>query len=315
MILPSVPSLTLTVENFANAFGVNADQIPADIQKFIKVGDFDYEKLDAADRDRVILDVLKKIDSEALQKVGEHRKEVWEKGWQENLDAFGAKGMEGLVPRFIRPNQVIRLNKDYVKPNNPKFELDFFGVLRLWLFDRYFADADQVCEFGCGSGYNLVALAKRYPQIQLIGLDWAESAVELVNRVGKMHNLRLQGRRFDFFNPDSSINFGPRSVVVTMAALEQVGSRYDKFLDFLLQKTPNLVVNLEPLYELYDPTNMVDYLAMRYHKMRGYLDGYLSRLRKLEAERRIEIIQTHRPCFGSLFHEGYSLVVWRPLKG
>jgi SAM-dependent methyltransferase len=177
------------------------------------------------------------------------------------------------------------------------------------------SDAEEVYEFGCGSGYNLVALAQRYPQIQLTGLDWVESAVELVNRVGRAHDLRLQGRRFDFFNPDSSISFGPRSVAVTMAALEQVGSGYGKFLEFLLQKRPSLVVNLEPLYELYDPTNLVDYLAMRYHKTRGYLDGYLSCLRKLEAEKRIEIIHTHRPCFGSLFHEGYSLVVWRPLKG
>ena len=315
MKLPTAPNQALTIEHFANAFGVAVGQIPADIRKLIDCGNFNYEKLGAADRDQVILEVLKKIDSEPLQKVGEHRKEVWENCWQENLDAFGAHGLEGLVPRFIRPNQIIRLNSDYVKPNNPKFELDFFAVLRLWLYDRYFADADQVYEFGCGSGYNLVALAERYPQIQLSGLDWAESAVELVNRIGKTHDLRLKGRRFDFFNPDLSVTFGPRSVAVTMAALEQVGSRYGNFLEFILQNKPSLVVNLEPLYELYNPTNMVDYLAMRYHKKRGYLDGYLTCLRKLEIEKRIEIIHMHRPNFGSLFHEGYSLVVWRPFKG
>ena len=69
---------------------------------------------------------------------------------------------------------------------------------------------------------------------------------------------------------------------------------------------------MEPLCELYDPDNLVDYVAYRYHKQRGYLDGYLTRLRQLEAEGRIEILKTQRVYFGNLYHEGYSFIAWRP---
>lgn len=303
----------LTIDDFARAFGVRPEELPADARDFISRTDFSYEPLAPTERDQTMLGILRKIDGNEFQKVGEHRKEVWEKGWQENLDAFATAGLGGLVPRFVRPNQIVRLNQDYVRPRNPTFELDFFTVFRLWLYQHYFVSASQVFEFGCGSGYNLVALARLFPQKDIYGLDWAESAVKLVNEIGRTQQLRLQGRRFDFFNPDQDLEFGSHSMVLTMAALEQVGSRHEKFLEFLLQKRPALVVHMEPLCELYDPDNLVDYLAIRYHKGRQYLDGYLSRLRALAAEKKIEIVKIQRICFGSLYHEGYSFVVWKPL--
>jgi hypothetical protein len=69
---------------------------------------------------------------------------------------------------------------------------------------------------------------------------------------------------------------------------------------------------MEPLLDLYDQDNLVDYLAVRFHTFRGYLSGFLPRLRQLEAEKRIEILKVQRMNFGSLYHEGYSFVVWRP---
>jgi hypothetical protein len=50
-----------------------------------------------------------------------------------------------------------------------------------------------------------------------------------------------------------------------------------------------------------------------YHRKRGYLSGFLPRLKSLEAEGRITILEAKRMFFGSLYHEGYSFVVWRPL--
>jgi SAM-dependent methyltransferase len=304
----------LDVEAFASCFGDRADCFTAEAREQISRSDFGYEALPPAERDQAILEVVRKLDEGNLQKAGEHRHQVWEQGWKENLDAFAADGLEALVPRFMRPSKIVRLNQDYVKVRNPRFELDFFAVLRMWLYRRYFSEATAVYEFGCGSGYNLLALARMYPTCELWGLDWAETAVDLVNRLGESQHLRLRGRRFDFFHPDRSLQLGPRSAVMTMAALEQVGPRHGEFVEFLLDQSPGLVLNVEPLLELYDPARLVDYLAIRYHKYRGYLDGYLSRLRQLQVEGRIEILQIQRPNFGSLFHEGYSIVAWRPLR-
>jgi hypothetical protein len=69
---------------------------------------------------------------------------------------------------------------------------------------------------------------------------------------------------------------------------------------------------MEPLVELYDEQRLVDYLAIKFHRKRGYLEGFLTSLRKLQAEGRIEILEQRRFYFGSIYHEGYSYVAWRP---
>lgn len=97
-----------------------------------------------------------------------------------------------------------------------------------------------------------------------------------------------------------------------MCALEQVGLRHRAFVDYLLGQQPAICVHMEPLLELYDENCLIDHLAVRYHCKRGYLTGFLAYLRELADAGRIRIIDTRRMYFGSLYHEGYSFVVWQP---
>jgi hypothetical protein len=130
--------------------------------------------------------------------------------------------------------------------------------------------------------------------------------------IGKTHQINLTGRSFDIFHPDDNLQLGPKDAALTICALEQVGARYEEFLQFLLRKRPRVCVHMEPLVDLYDPDDLVDHLAIRFHTFRSYLSGFLPRLRMLEAEKRLEILSVQRMHFGSLYHEGYSYVVWRP---
>lgn len=307
--------LTLTVQDFAKAIGTTPEDIPDRLQRLIRNYDFRYENLTLAERDQVILRVLRRIDSGELTQVGDHRKDIWEKGWEENLDAFGAEQFspDTLIPRFLRPEPIVRWQGDFVRSLNPRFEFHYHDVQRQWLFLRYMAEAETVYEFGSGSGYNLVGLAELSPRTRFVGLDWAESAVDLMNRVGQTHKLNVTGRRFDFFHPDDTVPMGSGDVALTIAALEQVGPRHEDFLQFLLRKRPRLVIHMEPILELYAPGSLVDYLAVQFHTKRHYLSGLLPRLRELEAERRIEILRVHRTGFGSLFHETYNHIIWKPL--
>lgn len=307
--------LMLTVQDFATGLGTTSEQIPKQLQNLIRYYDFRYESLTAAEREQEILRVLKRIDSGDLTQVGAHRKNIWEKGWEENLNAFAAKQFapDTLIPRFLRPEPIVRWRGEFVRSLNPRFEFYYHDVLRQWLFLRYMTEAETIYEFGSGSGYNLVALAELQPRMRFVGLDWAESAVNLINQVGQIHRLNLTGRKFDFFHPDESVPIGSRDVAFTIAALEQVGSRHEEFLQFLLRKRPRLVIHMEPVLELYDASRLVDYLAIQFHSKRHYLSGFLPRLRQLEAERRVEILHVRRTGFGSLFHETYNHIIWKPL--
>lgn len=302
----------LTEADFLAAFDAPAEDaalFAAEVARH----DFGYRRFDQAERDALILSVLRKLGS--FTQVGEHRHDIWEMAWADVARRYDDSDgdLSALEPSFIAGTPYLRLQGDYAAPVDPAFEFSFFRVLRQWLFRRYLGDTSHVYEFGCGSGFNLATLAQLAPDKHLIGLDWAWPAVDLIDRVAARYGFALQGRRFDFFHPDAGFTFEPDAVAMTFCALEQTGDRCPVFLEWLLERRPALVISMEPVLDFYDPDSLVDELAIRYHTGRGYLTGYLPWLRRQADAGRVELLKARRLGLGSLYHEGYSLLVWRPV--
>ena len=309
-------SESLSVEDFSRLFGTSVDDFDDECREFISKTDFRYRKISHAERDQTIVEILNRIDSGRMTIAGKAAKSRWEKGWTENLENFVAKGydLNELIPKYVRPDQILRLYRNYVMPLEANFEFNFFTVLRLWLFKRYLKQFGTIYEFACGTGYNLPLLAELFPQKNLYGLDWIEASVDLVNLIGEKHGMNIVGRLFDMFSPDYSLKIAKNSAIMTIGGLEQLGDGHKAFVEFLIEKEPSLCIHVEPLCELYDKNNLLDYLAVRFHEARNYLRGFLTNLKKLERENKIEIIKTQRMYFGSLYHDGWSLLIWRPKK-
>jgi hypothetical protein len=278
----------------------------------IEGADFRYAVLEGKSRDAVYVRVLRTLESD-LETAGRHRKARWEDGWTQNLREFTASGydLQSLVPKFVKQNEVVRLEGSYILPADPEFETHFVDVLRTWLFKTFCVEAGHIYEFGCGPAHNLVALANLFPGKQLVGLDWSGASQKLIAKIVEVHQFRISGRPFDMFSPDVSCEIPQNSAVFTIGAMEQLGREFESFLQFLLQKKPAVCINVETLYELYDQADLFDYVAAAYLRKRGYLQGFLPRLRELEREGIVEILKVQR-TFGSLYHDGYSFVVWRP---
>jgi len=313
----SAQPASITVDDFARITGLPRPDVPADLARRIASADLRYQPLSPEEREQVVADIQKKLARHEFAVAGKARQGVWEKAWAERMQAYTqqAYAAESLVPAYHqRPDEIVRLDGEYVRACQPNLELRFSNLFRSWLFQQYLGPVDAVYEFGCGSGLNLLMLSEIYPDKHLIGLDWAAPSVELVNLIAKTRHLNLKGQRFDFFAPDDRLEFPPTSAVLTMCALEQIGDQFELFLQHLLKKSPALCVNMEPLCELYEAGNLADDLALEYHTQRGYLGRYLSRLRELAAAGQIELIKIQRVRFGSLYHDGYSYVVWRPRK-
>ena len=66
---------------------------------------------------------------------------------------------------------------------------------------------------------------------------------------------------FDMLSPPDSYQIAENSGVFTSGSLEQLGSDYEPFLEFPLKKYPRVCVHWEPLHQLYDQTNLFDYVA------------------------------------------------------
>jgi hypothetical protein len=305
----------LGVRQFAEKFGAPESEVAEIVGTDIDAAGLKYRLLEKAERDALIVSVLTRIDSGDLTVVGAARHRLWSDVWQECLENFirNDHDVEALNPRFVGASRMLRLNGDYAEAESTRFEVDLYGIVRKWLFHRWLGGYSNIFEFGSGSAFNLVALARQRPDASIHGLDWAQGAVDLANVLREKLNLNLHGRSFDFFKPDYSLDIPVRSAVMTFCALEQTGERFTQFLDFLLAKQPARCIHMEPIVEFYDPATLPDTMALRYHLRRGYLNGLLTRLRELEEKGRVTILDARRLGLGSLYHEGFSVVVWEPV--
>lgn len=93
--------------------------------------------------------------------------------------------------------------------------------------------------------------------------------------------------------------------------MEQIGVNFKKYVNFLIKNKPKLVINIEPINELMDKTLILDYLSVKYSQKRNYLEGYYSYLKTLEKKKSIKIIEVKKSHFGSLYINGYSIIVWK----
>lgn len=284
------------------------------IDFFLEKSSLSFRPLRGKERDDAILAQLKRIQQDTQIVGTEQRTQVWQNGWNEILQKFIASGfdLDALQPQYYRECTPIRLHKDFVVSDNPKFEYKLQQQIKEAVFRHFFADVSNVYEFGCGTGYNLVTLAHMFPQKRLYGLDFVPAVTEILRLIAEKHGLSIEGRLFNIKQPDHTYALQPDSGVCTFVCLEQVSDQFEPFLQYLIAQRPKICVHLEPVVELYDDENLIDWMAKQFHCKRKYLSGFYPRLLELENDGIIELIQVKRLEFGNMNHEGYTLMAWRP---
>ena len=302
----------LTQDDFVRLLGASPDELSQDCRTIIDTKDLRYRKLIGDERDQIITSILKTIDNDQIWVSGPDKKDVWERGWSENFKRYVESGdISNLTPGFLRPNQVNRVFREYVTSVDPKFEFNVIDVYRRWAFRKYFKDVENIFEFGCGSCQHIPVLHEIFPMKAIHGLDWAIASKKIIDLLVRNTRWNITGHIFNMFKPDYNVPLGSHSAVLTVGTMEQLGANFEPFLEFLLRKKPKVILHMETISELYDDSNLADYLALKWDRKRNYLDGYLDYLRKIEKKEIIRIIEAKRISFGSMFHDSYSLLVWK----
>ena len=305
--------VAITGDELSLNFGIAEKDLSDDCRARLRAGDFRYKTLEGLERDGVIKNIIARMESGDYWVSGDDKRQVWEKGWGENLAEYKkTKDVLNLKPKFLQAKKVLRLGRRYITPINPNFEFDLIDIFRRWVFQKYLSDVSSVYEFGCGSCQHLPVLAELFPHKDIHGLDWAEASRKIIETLVRDKGWKIKGHTFNLFSPDQDFPIATNSGVFTIGTMEQLGSNFVPFLQYLLSKGPSVVFHIESMAELYDENNLVDYLAKIYDGKRNYLVGYIDRLRELEKEGRIDILEMRRVYFGSMFHDSYSLVAWRP---
>lgn len=277
--------------------------------------DMQYVHLSQKERDVCIKTCIEFLLDQNIEKSGAHRLNSWENGWGENLEAFKKTGESGLLPEYFKKDNIVRLNQEWIKPLKPGFDYHFLSIILDWLFEKYIVKAKSIYEFGCGTGHHLLRVREFNKDAKLYGLDWAKASQEIIKEMeakGLLEN--AIGKNFDFFAPDKSFHLDENSVIYTVGALEQVGKDHGNFLDYLLENKPKICFHVEPIMELLDPNNLLDFISIEYFKKRNYLKNFLTKLRGLEKEGRVKIHDARRTFLGAnLYVDHYSVLVWSPL--
>lgn len=260
-----------------------------------------YRSLTKKEEEQAIIKILEVLLDRSVPYSGKHRKQAWEKGWKENLESGNA------VPRYFGKYPINRLNGKFVVGMDREYERKMLYTIVDKYAKKYLIKHKDVYEFGCGTGHNLWRIKTLNRGIKLHGFDWAKSSNRILEAMG------FHSENFDFFKPNKKLKLTPDSAVYTVAALEQTGTNYKKFVQYLLKNKPAVVVNIEPIPELLDSTKLIDYLSIQYMHKRKYLRGYLEYLMELEKKGKIKILEAKRSGIGSFLIDGYSIIVWKPL--
>jgi len=297
---------------FSEAFGEQlSSYVTERIERYaIRCREFEQEE-----RDHWLLRIMTTLLEHNPSRAGNARLTDWENGWNENLEDFGREAaFTSLIPRYFGKYPAVRLNGRLVGTESPSCEYNMLAVVEDWLFDAFLREAPAIYEFGCGTGHNLLRARDVNPEARLYGCDWAGSSNRLVSAIVQSGIVQeLQSVRFDLFDPPSTLKLEQNAAVYTVAALEQTGDRFGAFLDFLIENKPSVCVHIEPIAELLVPSRLLDYLCLRYFAKRNYLSGFLDELRWRESLGQIQILKSQRSNVGSLYIEGYSAVVWKPI--
>lgn len=275
-----------------------------------------FRELDSHETAQIVADVERTLLDESLRHSGDDDPSVWVRGWGEVAERL--KGapitLDTLRPQYFRGEPTCRLFGRYIRPIAPDFEYYVGLALRRIIFQEFLSDYATIAEIGCGTGINLLLLAEQFPAAQLIGADWASVCCDILAQMSTQLKRPIRCEVFNMLTATGWDGHGidQRTACLTVHAMEQLGAGWQAFADFLVARRPGLCVHIEPLVELYDDAGAFDDRARRYHLKRGYLRGFHPHILAECREGKAELVSSRRIAFGGLFHEAYSVLVWRP---
>jgi SAM-dependent methyltransferase len=299
----------------ANKFDLSPDEVSQlinddDLQGLV------YEKMNDEDNQTQIQHMGQLNTSQNFRVSSHESNPIWEKGWEEVYQRLADS--ENIVEDILKPqyfgkSDCLRFEGQFIRTQSKSFEYQMDLLIRKVVFYKYLSTAEAITELGCGTGNSLLLINELLPNKKLIGADWATSSQKLLEKIAQATNADIEGVNFNMFTLEGKerLKLNQQTTLLTVHALEQLGSDFGHLLAHIIKCKPKLCIHLEPINEFYQEGNSFDHIAKTYHAKRNYLQGFHSQLKNLESNGVIKIIEDRRLGFGGIYHEAYNLIVWK----
>ena len=298
----------ITKKDLLTYFEVDEQLLSKDVIDFLdKLFPIEYNELNFEEYQEymtLVLQILNKISFDI----------DFDRNWivilQNIVDKQKKDVVNSLKPTWFRNDKFYVIDKKFCTTNTEVLDWKYQLAVRNIIFSKYLFDVENVYDFGSGSGINIYLINQLFEKIKLHASDSSKVSVEILEELNNYLGIDVGYDMIDIKNK-IDIDIKPNSAVITTSALEQVGGDIDSFIDFVLEKKPKRVINIEPILE-FSHNNEFDNLMKLYCEKRNYLKYYYSKLLQLERENKIKILFKKRTRVGGLFIEN-SVIVWEVL--
>lgn len=210
------------------------------------------------------------------------------------IEEYKSKEFEqaGLHP--VTGEIIISLKDDIFKVTIPKARELFYNLITSTI--KKYA-SENICELGCGYGYNLSYLGKNS-----YGGDYCKNAVTLAQKIGS------NVVEFNYYNEKDYDFIKPNSTIFTTHSIEQIPDASVIINNLEKQKDKiNYVVHFEPTL-VTERNTPLGLLRNKYIEINDYNRNLIE---VLKSRNNIEILDLQIDIFGLVPLNTTNLIVWR----
>lgn len=161
--------------------------------------------------------------------------------------------------------------------------------------ERY--SSDNICELGCGYGYNL-----SYLKGNVYGGEYSINAVKLAKKLG------MEICQFNYYSQESYSLIKPNSTILTVHSIEQIPDATCFIEGLYVNKDKlNYIINFEPSI-IPERSNLLGLLRNKYIEINDYNRNLFD---ILKAREDVQIIEYERDVVGINPLNSANLIVWK----
>ena len=135
----------LKLKEISSLFGAPAKEVKDLCEKELQEFNGRFRNLKPREKEQALIESIDRLIKGFATKSGSDRLPDWELGWSENLKKLSedSNDLDNLVPGYVRPGQIMRLNGEYAIFEDAEIENRYIALFRSWLSQKFLVQYDN----------------------------------------------------------------------------------------------------------------------------------------------------------------------------